>query len=81
MSNNKQSSIEWLIEQLPLIQQEGLRDDIEQAKAMYNTEMTEMIEFAQLHVKAALDAAAESIECYPSEQVAIVTSYPLTNIK
>lgn len=40
-----------------------------------------MIEFAQLHVKAALDAAAESIECYPSEQVAIVTSYPLTNIK
>ena len=40
-----------------------------------------MVEFAQLHVKAALDAAAESIECYPSEQVAIVTSYPLTNIK
>jgi len=32
MSN--QTAIEWLVEQLPLIQQEGLRDVIEQAKAM-----------------------------------------------
>jgi hypothetical protein len=31
---NKQTAVEWLVEQLPLIQQEGLRDIIEQAKEM-----------------------------------------------
>lgn len=31
---NKQTAVEWLIEQLPLIQQEGLRDTFEQAKQM-----------------------------------------------
>jgi len=31
---SKQTAVEWLIEQLPLIQQEGLRDVIEQALAM-----------------------------------------------
>lgn len=30
----QQTAVEWLVEQLPLIQQEGLRDIIEQAKAM-----------------------------------------------
>ena len=30
----KQTAVEWLVEHLPLIQQEGLRDVIEQAKAM-----------------------------------------------
>lgn len=30
----KQTALEWFVEQLPLIQQEGLRDIIEQAKAM-----------------------------------------------
>ena len=30
----KQTAVEWLIEQLPLIQQEGLRDEIEQAIQM-----------------------------------------------
>ena len=30
----KQTAVEWLVEQLPLIQQEGLRDEIEQAKEM-----------------------------------------------
>ena len=30
----KQTAVEWLIEKLPLIQQEGLRDEIEQAKQM-----------------------------------------------
>ena len=30
----KQTAVEWLVEQLPLIQQEGLRDIIEQAKEM-----------------------------------------------
>ncbi len=31
---SKQTAFEWLIEKLPLIQQEGLRDEIEQAKQM-----------------------------------------------
>lgn len=30
----KQTAVEWLVEQLPLIQQEGLRYVIEQAKQM-----------------------------------------------
>jgi len=30
----QQTAVEWLVEQLPLIQQEGLRDVIEQAKEM-----------------------------------------------
>jgi hypothetical protein len=30
----KQTAVEWLIDKLPLIQQEGLRDEIEQAKEM-----------------------------------------------
>jgi len=30
----KQTAVEWLVEKLPLIQQEGLRDEIEQAKEM-----------------------------------------------
>jgi hypothetical protein len=35
MSNEtKQTAVEWLVEQLPLIQQEGLRDVIEEAKVM-----------------------------------------------
>jgi len=31
---SKKTAVEWLIEKLPLIQQEGLRDEIEQAKEM-----------------------------------------------
>ena len=31
---SKQTAVEWLVEQLPLIQQEGLRDEIKQAKEM-----------------------------------------------
>ena len=31
---SKQTAVEWFIEKLPLIQQEGLRDEIEQAKQM-----------------------------------------------
>ena len=30
----KKTAVEWLVEQLPLIQQEGLRDEIKQAKEM-----------------------------------------------
>ena len=39
----KQTAVEWLIEQLPLIQQEGLRDEIEQALQM---EWEQKIKFA-----------------------------------
>jgi hypothetical protein len=35
----KQTAVEWLIEQLPLIQQEGLRDIFEQAKEMEKEQM------------------------------------------
>ena len=34
MSNKQQTAVDWLVEQLPLIQQEGLRDIIEQAKEL-----------------------------------------------
>ena len=37
----KQTAVEWLVEKLPLIQQEGLRDDIEQAKAMEKEQIIE----------------------------------------
>jgi hypothetical protein len=40
----KQTAVEWLIEQLPLIQQEGLRDVIEQAKEMEKEQMEEIRE-------------------------------------
>ena len=30
----KKTAVEWLVEQLPLIQQEGLRDEIKEAKEM-----------------------------------------------
>ena len=31
---SKKTAVEWLVEQLPLILQEGLRDEIKQAKEM-----------------------------------------------
>ena len=41
----KQTAVEWLIEKLPLIQQEGLRDEIEQAKEM---EMQQIMDAVKL---------------------------------
>ena len=38
----KQTAVEWLVEQLPLIQQEGLRDIIEQAKEMEKEQMQDL---------------------------------------
>jgi hypothetical protein len=35
----KKTAVEWLVEQLPLIQQEGLRDVFEQAKKMEKKQM------------------------------------------
>jgi len=43
MANKKQTAVEWLEKQLPLIQQEGLRDIIEEAKAMEKEQMWEYI--------------------------------------
>jgi len=39
MSNKQQTAVDWLVEQLPLIQQEGLRDIIEQAKELEKDKM------------------------------------------
>jgi hypothetical protein len=41
MSNKQQTAVDWLVEQLPLIQQEGLRDVIEQAKEIEKEQMFE----------------------------------------
>lgn len=55
-------------------------------KGVYNT----MIEFARLHVEAALKAALEDIPClgsstdiasYEEVEDAVLNAYPLTNIK
>lgn len=46
-----------------------------------------MIEFAKIHVKAALEAAVENVECDCVQSTAVVDydtireAYPLTNIK
>jgi hypothetical protein len=37
----KQTAVEWLVDQLPTIQQEGLRDQIEQALAMEKEQIEE----------------------------------------
>ena len=45
MSNNKQSSVEWLVEILGKYNEEMVflyQNEIEQAKAMHNKEMKEM---------------------------------------
>jgi flagellar biosynthesis/type III secretory pathway protein FliH len=39
MSNKQQTAVDWLVEQLPLIQQEGLRDIIEQADEMFEQQI------------------------------------------
>lgn len=40
-----------------------------------------MIEFAQMHVKKALEEASWSLECYSHERKEIIDSYPLSNVK
>ena len=42
----KQTAVEWLVEQLPLIQQEGLRYVIEQAKEMEKEQIIQAYETA-----------------------------------
>jgi glycerol-3-phosphate dehydrogenase len=41
MSDKKQTAVEWLVEQLPQIQQQGLRDIWEQAKEMEKQQIIE----------------------------------------
>jgi hypothetical protein len=49
MSNKQQTAVDWLVEQLPLIQQEGLRDVIEQAKEMEKDKMENLWDAAISH--------------------------------
>jgi hypothetical protein len=42
----KQTAVEWLVEQLPLIQQEGLRYVIEQAKEIEKEQIIQAYETA-----------------------------------
>jgi hypothetical protein len=44
----KQTAVEWLVEQLPLIQQEGLRDIWEEAKEIEKQEIIETFKYAQV---------------------------------
>lgn len=48
MENKNLTAVEWLAEQLPLIQQEGLRDLIEQAKAMEKEQHQETFKQSRL---------------------------------
>jgi len=49
MSNKQQTAVDWLVEQLPLIQQEGLRDIIEQAKELEKDKMENLWDAAISH--------------------------------
>jgi hypothetical protein len=46
---SKQTAVEWFVEKLPLIQQEGLRDEIEQAKEMEKEQIIEAHGAKQYH--------------------------------
>jgi hypothetical protein len=45
----KQTAVEWLVEQLPLIQQEGLRYVIEQAKEMEKEQIEDAHEIGYIN--------------------------------
>jgi hypothetical protein len=48
MSNKQQTAVDWLVEQLPLIQQEGLRDIIEQAKEIEKQQIIEAFKHGEM---------------------------------
>ena len=94
MSNNK-GSIEWIqyqIKQQGITHYFSLTEILEQAKAMRKEEM---IEFAKLHVEAALKAASENARIKANTQQggfmftddfevvkeSILAAYPLGQIK
>jgi hypothetical protein len=45
----KKTAVKWFVEKLPLIQQEGLRDEIEQAKEMEKEQIIEAHGAKQYH--------------------------------
>lgn len=57
----KQTAVEWLIEQLPLIQQEGLRDVWEEAQYM---EKQQIIDFADSYGTYLLEGGTMSATSY-----------------
>jgi hypothetical protein len=60
-----------------------MENNIPTAEEFYNEDLTplqNMIEFAKLHVEAALNAACTS-DGYEIDEESILNSYPLTNIK
>ena len=70
-----------------LLTAEGFLPKNENGKYSRNEVETAMIEFAKLHVEAALKAASETEVLYLrngnayTDEKAIINSYPLTNIK
>ena len=60
----QQTAVEWLVEQLPLIQQEGLRDIFEQAKAM---EKKQIIDAYEKGAEESWDAEKYYNETYESK--------------
>ncbi len=71
------------------LKKEELVTDINEQKAWLSNVKRYMIEFAKLHVEAALEAALEDsphgsstdIPSYEDMKDAILNAYPLTNIK
>ena len=70
-----QTAVEFLLEQLPVIQQEGLRDILEQAKEIEKVQMIKFAEFVatypdknrnylneMLHAKSKYDGAERTID-------------------
>ena len=47
-TEKQQTAVEWLVEQLPLIQQEGLRYVIEEAKEMEKEQIIEAYKYGNL---------------------------------
>ena len=45
----KKTAVEWFVEKLPLIQQEGLRDEIEQAKEMEMQQIMDAVNFGNAY--------------------------------
>jgi hypothetical protein len=63
----QQTAVEWLVEQLPLIQQEGLRDIIEQAKEMEKEQAQHWFKFGMLLVEGHLWKPVDKFEQYYNE--------------
>jgi hypothetical protein len=79
MENKIPTAEEFLKDKLSEIHEKEIFEDLLQK--MFTVDVSEvMIEFAKLHVEAALNAACES-EGYDIDENSILNAYPLTNIK